>query len=99
VTGCLHLKSAVTQAGPDILLLNPDWVNPGIFEDFDFIETHPDEPGAANALLTGETVIFPADFPHTALRLAEAGIELFLVDNSEVIKAEGGVTCCSVIFE
>ncbi|TAK50550.1 MAG: dimethylargininase [Saprospiraceae bacterium] len=98
LTGCLHLKSAVTQAGPDILLLNPDWVNPDIFEDFDFIETHPEEPGAANALLTGETVIFPADFPHTALRLAEAGIELLLVDNSEVIKAEGGVTCCSVIF-
>ena len=98
LSGCLHLKSAVTQVAPDILLLNPDWVNLDIFEDFDFIETHPDEPGAANALLTGETVIFPADFPHTALRLAEAGIELFLVDNSEVIKAEGGVTCCSVVF-
>jgi dimethylargininase len=98
VTGCLHLKSAVTQAGPDTLLLNPDWVNPDIFEDFDFIETHPYEPGAANALLAGETVIFPADFPHTALRLAAADIDILLVDNSEVIKAGGGVTCCSVVF-
>jgi len=98
LTGCLHLKSAVTAVGPDTLLLNPDWVNPDIFEDFDIIETHPDEQGAANALLIGETVIFPADYPHTALRLAAAGIELLLVDNSEVIKAEGGVTCCSVVF-
>ncbi len=98
VKNCLHLKSAVTAVGPDTLLLNPDWVDPGIFEDFNIIETHPDEPGAANALLIGEEVVYPADFPMTALRLVEAGIELFLVDNSEVIKAEGGVTCCSVVF-
>jgi len=98
VSGCLHLKSAVTQVGPGTLLLNPDWVDPAVFENFNLIETHPDEPGAANALLIGEEVVFPADFPLTALRLAEAGIELFLVDNSEVIKAEGGVTCCSVVF-
>lgn len=99
VKGCLHLKSAVTPVGPDTLLLNPDLIDPEIFKDFTIIETHPDEPGAANALLIGEDVIFPVDFPLTALRLAEEGIELFLVDNSEVIKAEGGVTCCSIIFQ
>ncbi len=99
VTGCLHLKSAVTQVGEGRVLLNPDWVDAGIFQNFEIIETHPDEPGAANALLIGDTVIFPADFPLTALRLAEAGVELLLVDNSEVIKAEGGVTCCSVVFK
>ena len=98
VKNCLHLKSAVTPVGPDTLLLNPDWVDAAIFEDFNIIETDPEEPGAANALLVGEDVVFPADFPLTALRLVEAGIELFLVDNSEVIKAEGGVTCCSVVF-
>jgi dimethylargininase len=97
--GCLHLKSAVTQVAEDLLLLNPDWVHPDYFPDFDVVFTHPDEPGAANALLAGDTVIFPDDFPHTALALAEEGIELLLVDNSEVIKAEGGVTCCSILLE
>ena len=97
--GCLHLKSAVTQVAEDILLLNPDWVDADYFPDFDIIETDPDEPGAANALLVGDTVIYPDDYPFTALLLAEAGIELLLVDNSEVIKAEGGVTCCSILFE
>lgn len=98
VTGCLHLKSAVTQIGENTVLLNPDWVSASIFSDLKIIETHPDEPGAANALLINERVVFPVDFPKTALQLTEAGVELFLVDNSEVIKAEGGVTCCSVIF-
>ena len=99
VTGCLHLKSAMTQVGKDMVLLNPDWVDASIFQHFKIIETHPDEPGAANALLINNTVIFPADFPLTALRLEGEGIDLLLVDNSEVIKAEGGVTCCSVIFK
>jgi dimethylargininase len=99
VNGCLHLKSAVTQIGPDTLLLNPGWIDSNIFKQYNLIETHPDEPCAANALLVGETVIYPVDYPLTALRLAEAGIDLWLIDNSEVIKAEGGVTCCSVVFE
>ena len=99
VTSCLHLKSAVTQVGENVVLLNPSWVDVSIFQQFKIIETHPEEPGAANALLVGETVIFPADFPLTAMRLVDAGVELLLVDNSEVIKAEGGVTCCSVIFK
>lgn len=99
VRNCLHLKSAVTKVGEKAVLLNPEWVDPRYFEGMEIIEVHPEEPAAANALLIGDTVIYPADFPFTALRLAEAGIELLLVDNSEVLKAEGGVTCCSIVFE
>lgn len=95
--GCLHLKSAVTQVADDLLLLNPAWVHPDYFPDFDTVFTDPTEPTAANALLIEDTVIFPVDFPLTALALADAGVELLLIDNSEVIKAEGGVTCCSVL--
>ncbi|MCB0519381.1 MAG: dimethylargininase [Lewinellaceae bacterium] len=98
LTGCLHLKSAVTQVSIDTLLLNSEWVDANLFSNYKIIETHSDEPGAANALLLGDTVIFPLDFPQTALRLLEAGMDIYLVDNSEVIKAEGGVTCCSVVF-
>ncbi|MBI1227046.1 MAG: dimethylargininase [Bacteroidetes bacterium] len=97
--GCLHLKSAVTQVADDLLLLNPDWVDDAYFPDFDILETDTEEPDAANALMIGDTVIYPSDFPYTALLLAEEGIELLLVDNSEVIKAEGGVTCCSVLLD
>jgi dimethylargininase len=95
---CLHLKSAVTQVGPDTVLLNPDWIDASFFSGYDMILVHPEEPTAANALLVGEDVLYPVDFPHTALRLAEAGLELLLVDTSEFIKAEGGVTCCSIVF-
>ncbi len=96
---CLHLKSAVTMVGENTVLLNPAWVDPVYFDRMNIVEVHPEEPGAANALLVGDTVIYPVDFPFTALQLAQAGVELLLVDNSEVLKAEGGVTCCSVVFE
>jgi dimethylargininase len=98
VRGCLHLKSAVTQVGPDTLLVNHGWVDPGAFRGVDFVEVHPDEPRAANALLVGGAVVYPASHPRTAERLAGRGIEVRAVDVSELEKAEGAVTCCSVIF-
>ena len=99
VTGCLHLKSAVTQVGKQTVLLNPNWIDASIFSDFEIIETHPDEPHAANALYLKETVVFPKAYPLTAQRLIDADIKIIQLDNSEVTKAEGALTCCSVIFD
>jgi len=99
VTGCLHLKSAVTQVAEKMVLLNPTWIDTNIFKDFKIIETHPDEPHAANALLLNQAVLFPKAYPLTAQKLIDAGIKIIQLDNSEVIKAEGALTCCSVIFD
>ena len=35
----------------------------------------------------------------TQERLREAGVALVLVDAAEVAKAEGAVTCCSLVFD
>ncbi len=99
VTGCLHLKSAVTQVAGDILLINPQWVETAYFKAFRFIEVDPGEPGAANAIWFDRAVIYPSSFPKTQRRLIEHGIPLIIVDASEVQKAEGAVTCCSLIFQ
>ncbi len=40
----------------------------------------------------------PACFPRTAQRLREAGIDVVTVDVSELQKAEGATTCCSLVF-
>ncbi len=99
VSGCLHLKSAVTQVAKDTLLINPDWVDAGRFGGMRQIAVHLSEPYAANALLVGETVIYPASYPRTQAQLKSCGIPLMTVDVSELIKAEGAVTCCSLIFQ
>ena len=98
MTGCLHLKTAVTAATADLLVVNPDWVDLKTLRGLETIAVAPDEPDAANVLAVGETVIAAAGFPRTADRLRARGLDVRTVDVSEFQKAEGGVTCKSLIF-
>lgn len=97
-TKCLHLTSAVTEVAPGLLLMNPDWVDRSAFGACEFIVIDKEEPHAANALRVGETVIYPSSFPRTAEKLVQRGINVRFIDVSELQKAEGAVTCCSLIF-
>jgi dimethylargininase len=98
VGGCLHLKSAVTLAAEGRLLINPGWAREEDFPEMRFIKVDPAEPGAANILLVGEGTIYQPAYPRTLARLEAAGIHPVLVEASEVGKAEGALTCCSLIF-
>jgi dimethylargininase len=98
VNGCLHLKTAVTQIGEDLLLLNPNWVEVNQFPEMRWIKVDPSEPFAANTVWIEPFVLYPSAFPKTAKRLEEARCQLKFVDASELAKAEGALTCCSLIF-
>ena len=98
VRGCLHLKSAATAVGDDLLLMNSAWLPLAPFRALDRIDVHADEPSAANALRVGGWVIYPTSFPRTLERLERRGLLVLTVDASEVAKAEGAVTCCSLVF-
>jgi len=98
VRGCLHLKSAVTQVGHDTLLINREWIDADSFGPARLIDVDPAEPSAANALLIGKDVIYSSAFPRSRGRLESQGIAIHPVDASELAKAEGGVTCCSLVF-
>lgn len=99
VEGCLHLKSAVTLVGEETLLINRSWVDANSFGAMEFIDIDPGEPYAANALLVGDELVYPASFPKTRFRLESKGIRVRAVDVSELQKAEGALTCCSLIFD
>ncbi|RZA12031.1 MAG: dimethylargininase, partial [Lysobacteraceae bacterium] len=97
---CLHLKSAVTQVADGTVLVNQAWlVDATAFADYRCIEVDPAEEHAANAVLIGDKVLYPDCFPRTLQRLRDAGIEVATVDVSELQKAEGAVTCCSLVFQ
>ena len=97
--GCLHLKSAVTQVAQDTLLIQPAWVDAKVFAGYRLVEVDPGEEHAANALRVDGGVIHPDCFPRTQRRLGDAGIVVTGVDVSELQKAEGAVTCCSLVFD
>jgi dimethylargininase len=98
VSGCLHLKSAVTRVAEDVILLNSDWADSSSFPDLRQIEVHPGEPFAANALWIGDNVIYSASYNQTRQRLEQNGIHVHSVETDELEKAEGAVTCCSILI-
>lgn len=95
---CLHLKSAVSQCAPGTLLINPRWIDREIFAAYELIAVDSEEPHAANALLLDERVIYPTSFPRTLEKLLAHGVDVHTVDVGELQKAEGAVTCCSLII-
>lgn len=97
VKGCLHLKSAVTKVSSATLLINPAWVDKSRFSDVNFTVVDEDEPFGANCLSIGDSVIYPKTFPETRKKLEDFGSKLIVVDADELAKAEGAVTCCSLI--
>jgi dimethylargininase len=98
VTGCLHLKSAVTVLDEATLLVNRAWIDQAAFGGFTLVDVDPGEPTAANALRLPDRIIFPSAFPRTARRLEARGLRVICVDVDEIGKAEGAVTCCSLIL-
>jgi dimethylargininase len=96
---CLHLKSAVTAIGERTLLIQKEWVSPDEFEGLELIAVDPAEPHGGNALWVGDTVVYPTGYDRTRARIEERGFRVRTVEQSELAKAEGGVTCGSLIFE
>lgn len=101
--GCLHLKTAVTEVADRTVIINPMWIDRAAFSAYHQIEVDAGEPFAANALLIRgdgqgrDTIVLPAAFPRTAKRLAARGLDVRTIEVSEIAKAEGGVTCCSIL--
>ena len=96
---CLHLKSAVSEVAPGVLLINSDWISRSVFKNYELIDVDKEEAHAANALLVDQKVIYPSSFPRTLEKLVNAGLDVTQVNVSELQKAEGAVTCCSLIFK
>ena len=97
VRGCLHLKSAVTALADDVVLANPDWIDRNVFGRFTIIDVDRAEPDAANALRLEDRVVVAKAYPRTAERIEQAGFKVCAIDASELAKAEGALTCCSLI--
>jgi dimethylargininase len=95
--GCLHLKSAVTAVRDDLLIVNPQWIDARWFPGMQWIAVDPTEPFAANVLRVEDTVLCDASMPKTRARLEGSGLTVRTVDMSELAKAEGGITCCSLL--
>ena len=95
----LHLKTSVSFLGNNLLTLHSSNIETEPFRDFDWIEVNEEEAYAANCLAVGNVVILPAGFPKLEQRIREHGFSTLPLDMSEFQKADGGVTCLSLLIE
>jgi len=95
---CLHLKSAATFIPPDILVVNPAWADPGVFDARVVVEVDGGEAFAANTLTVKGMTLVSAAFSRTEARLRAAGVATRALDVSELQKAEAALTCMSLML-
>ncbi|HEY6823112.1 MAG TPA: N(G),N(G)-dimethylarginine dimethylaminohydrolase [Steroidobacteraceae bacterium] len=98
LAGCLHLKSAGSFIPPDVLLVNPAWVDAAAFGKLRVVAVHEDEPYGANTLTIGATTLVSAAYPQTRRRLEAAGVRTQTLDVGELHKAEGALTCMTLLL-
>ena len=97
VDGCLHLKTACTALPDGTLLVNPRWLDARDLAGHDLLHVADGEPDAANVVLVGDRVLMGAAHPRTTDLVRGRSFEVDLIDLSEFAKAEGCVTCLSIL--
>jgi dimethylargininase len=98
VRGVLHLKSACTHVGDDLILWRPGYLEEDAFGAYRKIVVPEDEPHAANCVSVNGRVLIPTGAPQTRAVLREHGCTLIEIEISESRKAAGLLTCSSIIL-
>ncbi|MBI5428311.1 MAG: hypothetical protein HZA02_08565 [Nitrospinae bacterium] len=93
----LHLKTSATYLGKNVLVVDPAKVETAPFENLRRVEVEKDE--SANCLAVGNTVLMSASSPRLAKRARDLGFAVVELDIGEFEKADGGVTCLSLLIQ
>jgi dimethylargininase len=98
VGGLLHLKCVCSCLGDGVLLLADGAVPPDAFPDVRVIRVPADEAYAANCVAVNGTVLMPAGFPAARRAIEAEGLRVQELDVSEIRKADGSLTCLSLLL-
>ena len=96
--GCLHLKTGCSGLDDSTVLVNPEWVDAEVFRGREVLAVDAAEPWAANVVSVNGSACVSDAFPRTAEMLASRGYDVRAVEVSEFAKAEGALTCMSLLF-
>jgi dimethylargininase len=98
LAGILHLKCVCSSLGERSMLLAEGTIPTQVFRDVRVIVVPAAEQYAANCLCVNDTVLLPAGFPATRRLVEEAGYRVRELDTSEIRKADGSMTCMSILL-
>ena len=98
VRGCLHLSTGASHLGDNVILANPEWLDTDAFTGCEVIPVEPGDPWAANTMVVNGVVVLAESSSATAAKLKDRGYSVRTVDISELMKAEGSMTCMRQLF-
>jgi dimethylargininase len=98
VPDVLHLKCVCAPLGEARITLAEGTVDPSLFQGVDVVQTPADEAYAANCVALGNQVLVSDGFPETRRRLDAQGLRTISLDTSEIRKADGALTCMSLLL-
>ena len=97
-SGALHLKSVCTAIDDETLLLDPRRVDVTQFPELEYLAVPPGEWPATNVISVNGTIVMADGNPQTQALLASTGRAVRPIDISEFSKAEGAVSCKSILL-
>ena len=95
----LHLKTSVSYLGNNILVLDPSSIDISPFRRFKWIENGKPNHYPSNCLAIGDTVLLSKGPDEVVNKIHQERFKTIRLDISEFEKADGGLTCMSIIFK
>ncbi|HUF14962.1 MAG TPA: arginine deiminase family protein [Acidimicrobiia bacterium] len=97
VAGVLHLKSGVLPVDAETVVVTPGTVDEDLLDGLRIVHEEETERHMFSALPLGDTVLVTSNAPLTARRVESLGRVVVPIDVSEILAADGGLTCLSII--
>jgi dimethylargininase len=98
MTSILHLKSGISYAGNNTLVVMDEMAGDRQFNAYEVIRVSPEESYAANCVRVNGRVLMAVGYPRLAADMAARGFSCLPLEMSEFRKMDGGLSCLSLRF-
>jgi dimethylargininase len=98
VRGFLHLKCTASRIDDRTVLVAEGTVDRAAFAGLDVVIVPREEAYAANAVVVNGVAIVAKGFPATRAALERRGLRIVELALSEIAKADGSLTCMSILL-
>lgn len=100
VRGVLHLKSAVLPVSEETVVVTPGTVDESLLGGLEVLHEDDSERHMFSALPLRDGRVLVADAaPRTGALLTSRGFQIESLNVSEILAADGGLTCMSILYD
>jgi dimethylargininase len=99
VRGFLHLKCVASRIDDGAVLVAEGAVDSAVFRGLEVVTIPRAEAYAANTVVVNGTALVAAGHPHTRAALERRRLRIVELGLSEIAKADGSLTCMSILLD